>query len=159
MLTIDEAMRANVGGKDVLIIGPPSSGKTYLSGKLNGDHTIIHTDDYARYGYKESLYKLLEDIKKVTGNTIVEGVQGYRLLRKGAQLRCYYPDLVIELSASKGDIRKVYLKERDAKKLKYLASFNRMHDQILKDYLAIRNNKKPEWLKVFNDMRGRQSPT
>ena len=77
--------------KHIIIIGSPASGKTTLSLKLlEKGFKIIHTDDYMQYGFKDSLYKLLEDIQKLNlKNIVIEGILGYRLLRKGIELNCY----------------------------------------------------------------------
>src|SRR5690606_18231688 len=74
-------------GKNVLIIGYPGSGKTHLFNLIpKTDHKFIRTDDYISFGFEQSLYECLKDITDIqsTGrNTFIEGVQGYRLLRKG----------------------------------------------------------------------------
>ena len=87
--------------KKILIIGYPNSGKTTLFLKLskidtNSDRYYYHTDDYKKYEYKEQLYILMDELKGVE-NWIVEGIQGYRLLRKYAELEDpeYRPDLII----------------------------------------------------------------
>lgn len=144
-------------GLNVLIIGCPAAGKTFLADKLKGqnpdDHKLFHTDDYMRYGYKESLYKLLEDVEKIQSHTktIIEGVQGYRLLRKGVEFNCYYPDIVIELSVSEHRMLKTYREERIGKSIDSLYAFNKMHDKILKDYFAMHNPNKPKWIKINNE--------
>lgn len=141
---------------NVLIIGCPASGKTYLSNQLKlqhqDTHKFFHTDDYMKYGYKESLYALIEDVSKIQSHTktIIEGVQGYRLLRKGVELNCYYPDIVIELSVSEEIMLKTYRSERAGKKVESIYSFNKMHDRILNDYFAMNNPRKPKWLKIEN---------
>lgn len=38
-------------GKNIIMIGPPASGKTYLSQYFKESHDILHTDDYIQYGY------------------------------------------------------------------------------------------------------------
>lgn len=155
-MTIQEVLSLSIVDKNVLIIGPPASGKTWLSEQIrDGLHLVVHTDDYMKFGdYKESMYICLEDIKSsifYSINTIVEGVQGYRLLRKGVQTDSYYPDIVIELEISEKRMHETYKKERDSKKIKYLQSFNAAHQTILEDYFSLPNEKKPEWIKVYND--------
>lgn len=52
------------------------------------DHTLLHTDDYMEYGYKESVYKLIEDLESYRyENVIVEGIMGARLMRKLQELQ------------------------------------------------------------------------
>jgi adenylate kinase family enzyme len=151
MKTIEQVLQIDIENKNVLIIGCPASGKTYLSKKFKHEHKIIHTDDYIKFGYEQSMYQVLEDIKKSDKCTLVEGIQGYRLLRKGVQLDCYYPHIVIELMISEQHMIHIYKKERDEKKIKFLKGFNKMHDKIINDYFLLKNKNKPEWIKVFND--------
>jgi hypothetical protein len=147
-------VNVDVGTQNVLIIGCPASGKTYLSELLlkdNPGHKLYHSDKYIRHGYKEALYKLLEDLVKETKPTIVEGVQGYRLLRKGVELDCYYPDIVIELEITEARMFKTYAEQRRNKDASYLKGFNKMHQKILADYFAMENKHKPnQWLKLKN---------
>ena len=154
-MTIQEVLSLNIVDKNVLIIGPPASGKTWLCEQIsNTSHFTIRTDSYMLYGYNQSMYVCLDDIRNAMDfkmNTIVEGIQGYRLLRKGVELDCYYPDIVIELEISEKRMHETYKKERDPKKIKYLQSFNAAHQTILEDYFSLPNEKKPQWIKVYND--------
>lgn len=139
-------------GKNVLIIGCPASGKTYLANLLAAakNHAVIHTDDYKDHGYKESLYVMLKDIKRTAGCTIIEGVQGYRLLRKGVEYGCYYPDVVIELEVSQERMIQTYEESRPGKNLAAVKAFTKTHKTILADYLAMPNDRKPLWIKLKN---------
>ena len=150
-MTIEQVLKMDIEQKNVLIIGCPASGKTYLLNKFNTANKKIHTDDYISYGYENSMYKILDYLKATEEKTIVEGIQGYRLLRKGVQLDCYYPNVVIQLIISEQQMRKTYLNERDVKKIKYLKGFNKMHDKILNDYFLLKNNYKPEWFQIENN--------
>jgi cation diffusion facilitator CzcD-associated flavoprotein CzcO len=142
----------HIKGKDVVIIGPPASGKTFLSKLLESPaHTVLHTDDYVQFGYKEALYVLLNDLKHVDGNVIIEGVQGYRLLRKGVELSCYYPQVVIELQITQERMEQTYREQRPGKDFSYVKSFNKMHAKIKADYLAMENPSKPEWITIQNN--------
>lgn len=141
----------NIKNKNVLIIGPPASGKTTLAKELSKqylNHQLIHTDDYIHWGYEPALYALIGDIAKQFYNTIIEGVLGYRLLRKGVQLDCYYPDLVIEMQITAEQQARIYQQERDAKKLQYLKGFAATHEKILHDYFELIGDRKPEWIKI-----------
>lgn len=149
--------QVDIDHKNVVIIGWPASGKTYLSKLLQHDnpgHKIFHTDDYIHHGYEQSLYALLKDVLKHNGPLIVEGVQGYRLLRKGAEMNCFYPDIVIELEISEALMYKTYAEQRKTKDVSYLKGFNRMHTKILNDYHAYMEkkdiSKRPQWIKLKN---------
>jgi hypothetical protein len=90
--------------KIIVVIGLPLTGKSTITEMFVTqfpDYQVFHTDDYIQYGYEQSLYVLMEDIKKCKcEKIIIEGVQGYRLLRKGIQLGSFFPDLVVHVSAS-----------------------------------------------------------
>ncbi len=152
---ITSALEIDITGKNVLIIGCPASGKSYLGmllAGMNPGHDLIHTDDYMPLGYEPALYAILEHLQARDGSkpTIIEGVQGYRLLRKGVQLDSYYPDIVIELSISEDLMHRTYIRERNEKKRQYLKGFNGMHRKILNDYRALPNAKPPIWYEVKN---------
>lgn len=143
----------DIDDSNVLIIGCPASGKTYISnllGKDNPGHTLIHTDDYIKHGYEEALYVLLDDLKEIHNPAIIEGVLGYRLLRKGVELDCYYPDIVIELDISEALMFKTYSKERREKQISNLRGFNKSHQTILDKYKRMINKKPPKWIHVHN---------
>lgn len=88
--------------KIVVIIGKPCAGKTfvadYIQEEILSDHSIFHSDDYIDYGYKESLYALIKEMQyDPNPRKIVEGVQGYRFLRKNLELNYWTIDAVIEV--------------------------------------------------------------
>lgn len=131
----------DINGLNVLIIGPPGSGKTMSSNILKREsHRIIHTDDYIKFGHDESIKNILNDLKSISGHTIIEGVHGYRLLRNG-----YKPDLVIELQVSNETIKKI----EQIRGKKY-DGFIKANETILNEYLTTTTNK-PRWIKIQND--------
>jgi len=145
----------NIKNKNILIIGPPASGKTTFAielAKQNPLHQLIHSDDYMWAGYERALYEMMDDIAHAQDckevNTIVEGVQGYRALRKGAQVEWYKPDLVIEMEVTREQQAAIYENERDPAKLKYLKGFAATHNKILNDYFELIGARKPEWIKI-----------
>lgn len=85
----------------VIIIGPPDGGKSYLTDQLAleyPDHKVYHTDDYISWGWDQAIDAIIFDIERDNAEKIiVEGVQGYRLLRKWAENPQYNKraDLVI----------------------------------------------------------------
>lgn len=145
----------NIKNKNVLIIGPPASGKTTLAlelSKQNPRHQLIHSDDYMWAGYERALYEMMDVIRHAQECkevfTIVEGVQGYRALRKGVQVGWYKPDLVIEMEVAREQQAAIYENERDPAKLQYLKGFDKMHQKILADYFELVGDRKPEWIKI-----------
>lgn len=140
-------------GKNVLIIGCPASGKTFLSNKISRfTHNIIHTDDYLNLGYEVGMYAAMDMAMFSVKPSIVEGVLGYRMLRKGIELGSYFPDIVIELLIPYKRQEKTYAKERDKNKLKYLKQFDETHLKILNEYhYECPKEKRPEWIKYLNE--------
>lgn len=145
--------------QNIVIIGCPASGKTTLAKELakRTGQKVVHTDDYIGFGYKESLYVLMADLMEQDRAVIVEGVQGYRLLRKGVEMGCIYPDIVIELKVSPEQVERVYRTERvwDKRRsvdkvVKNLEAFNKMHETILADYAQMKNPHPPEWIVIEN---------
>jgi len=77
----------------ILIIGYPNSGKTTLFEELTAlpefsQHFKLQTDDYKEYPYVEQLYIIMDELG-TREKWIVEGIQGYRLLRKYIQTEDY----------------------------------------------------------------------
>lgn len=144
----------DIGKKSVVIIGWPASGKTYVSNQLwkdNPDHNMFHTDDYMHHGFVDALYALLKDIKKSKKPVIVEGMQGYRLLRKGVELDCFYPDIVIELEITEKRMLQTYAEQRPGRDTRALKGFIHAQQKILNDYKRMYNTHKPQWHLLKNN--------
>jgi hypothetical protein len=147
-----DILAADLSGKTVLVIGHPATGKTTLA-KALAERTglpLFHGDDFLEPNAVEGMYLLLERLVSENRPYIVEGVAGYRLLRKGVERGCFYPDVVIELTAPFEQIERVYAQERTATKVKNLPAFIKGLDTVLREYRAMENGKKPEWITVEN---------
>jgi len=141
----------NIENKNILVIGCPGSGKTTIAKTLNAyNHEVIHTDDYIKYGYENALYKLLADVTSKTKNTIIEGVLGYRLLRKGVELNSYYPDVVLEIETTEAQFNKVY-EVRGVEKIKGVKTMIKSNESVLNDYKKLFNPNPPTWIKYQNE--------
>ena len=156
-MTYADLLTLDLTGKSVAIIGCPASGKTTLARRL-AERTgtrLVETDSYLGYEYKAALYEMIErDLMPFNGAVIVEGVQGYRLLRKGVEGWegwHFYPDIVIELKVTDEQVERVYHTERKGKKVGSLTAFNKMHDTILGKYRAMENRRPPKWYTVQNE--------
>lgn len=157
-MTISQALAPPITGLNVVIIGYPATGKTYFSKLLaerNPTHRLFHTDDYLlRYNGVEAMYacmgEVIEAIEAGTP-TIVEGIAGYRMLRKGVQLDSYYPHIVFEMLAPFEQIKRTYRNDpnRSADKVKNLPAFCKAQDTIKKDYLTTVPSL-PRWVLVEN---------
>lgn len=85
----------------IVIIGIRNSGKTYLANKLSEDlkdFRVFRADRYLDLPYVEQLYALYDDVEKHEGNWIVEGIQGYRFIRRAP---AEWVDLVIHMGVDK----------------------------------------------------------
>lgn len=140
----------------VVIIGAPGSGKTYITEALalsNPNHIVIHTDDYIVFWYEQSLYKLLEDLQseKFKGKKlIIEWVWAYRLLRKWVETDSFYPDAVIEVTASTSQLDGVY--ESRGKNPATVHSMQKGNETVLAKYKALENKHPPQWLYYDNNI-------
>ena len=134
-MNLQDILAFNFEKKNVCIIGHPASGKTHLSNLICPNHHKIHTDSYIGEGYLAALHSTLHEIHNTDKHTLVEGVICYRLLRKGVELASYYPDIIIRIEISPSKQKEIYEKERDAKKLKYMDSFNKSDDTLFNQFL------------------------
>lgn len=139
-MTLTELLSLDIAGKDVAIIGIPSSGKTWLANKLsNPYHETIHTDSFLEAGFDgaqliDAVFEQMADCRARQRPVIVEGCMVYHLLLEGI-MNGYKPDLIINLEISRGKQREIYLKERDSRKIMWLQKFNEMSLLTLNRYL------------------------
>lgn len=158
--TIKEALRLPLAGLNVCIIGHPATGKTFFGGHLalcNPLHTLFKCDDYLKdHDGVQAMYACLGDVVEAieAGKpTIVEGIAGYRMLRKGVELDSYYPDVVFEMIAPLEQIMRVYETDplRSSKNAKNIAAFCKAQETIKAQYLAnVPDDKAPNWIKIEN---------
>lgn len=121
---------------NVVIIGYAATGKTTFSNALKFDGSLYHTDDYLKYGSVESLYVLMEDLKKDSNPLkVIEGIGGYRLLRKGVELNNFSADLIINCVASK-EVRYDRIKVR-GKDIQATFNMDKACEKIWNDYLLL----------------------
>jgi len=133
-------IKLSIEEKIIVIVGLPASGKSFLANEVleqyeKRNYKMFRTDDYIKYGFEESLYKLMDDLRRdLSPRKIIEGVQGYRLLRKGLQLGTFNPDVVIVVAAS-SEQRHERFKKRPDKKLN--RGFDATLEKIWADYLEL----------------------
>jgi len=140
--------------KHIIIYGHSKTGKVFLAKKISekiGCKLII-SDDYMNLGWSDNMYYIRDLLKNelLETQTIFEGVQTCRLLRKGVQFNDYYPDLIIHITCNYESIVQSYYNDRQQYKLKggKVKRFNeKILDKIFFEWydILIRNypNKKP----------------
>jgi len=130
----------------VVIIGPPGSGKTYVGTVLaeQSGLPLYSTDKFLGDGHVKALYAVME----LAGDEgwIIEGMVGYRLLRKRKQLGLPAPDLVIELGASDQQITASYAERGKHCNLRHIRNFCAAHDSVLKDYWQLDGEEPRIWI-------------
>lgn len=146
----------------VVVIGPPGSGKTHVGTLLaeSSGLPLYCTDQYLHDGHVAALYYVMKAVKDE--GWIVEGMIGYRLLRKRAQLGMPPPDIVIELEASDQDIVNAYRARNKKCNLEDIRKFCKAHESVLEDYFLLDSEQPKVWIygesrhlaPLFNDMIG-----
>ena len=130
----------------VVIIGPPGSGKTHVATVLgeSSDLPIYRTDKFLGDGHVKALYSVID----ATGDEgyIIEGMIGYRLLRKLKQLKLPAPDIVIQLEADDFMIEESYAKRNKVVNLNRLKTFCKAHEKVLDDYYKLDGEEPAIWI-------------
>lgn len=130
----------------VVIIGPPGSGKTHVASVLaeSSGLPVYCTDGFLGDGHVAALYALM----KAVGDDgwIVEGMIGYRFLRKRKQLSLPAPDIVIQLDASDEQISQAYAARGKTCNLKIIRNFCAAHEKVLNDYLRLDGDEPQIWV-------------
>lgn len=151
-MTKNEFLNYNFSDKNIIIIGKPSSGKTYISELLNKkltNHKLIHTDDFKQYNEDTAINHILNVIKNSRYH-IIEGMLGYRLLLRGIKYKMYYPDIMINIKISFPTLIKSYTSKNI--NINSIKGFCIAYDKMLKEFLNI-NNSKIEVIDIKNDDR------
>jgi hypothetical protein len=130
----------------VVIIGPPGSGKSHVATVLgeSSELPIYRTDKFLSDGHVQALYSVID----AAGDEgyIIEGMVGYRLLRKLKQLKLPPPDIVIQLEADDFMIEESYAKRNKVCNIKRLRAFCKAHDTVLEDYYQLDGEEPKIWI-------------
>lgn len=131
----DSDVRALSGARVVVVIGLSAAGKTTVTEEISeilSEHSVYHTDDYIDYGYEQSLYVLMKDLNGDPNPLkIVEGVQGFRFLRKNAQTGMFPVDAVVIVDCPHEERARRYA----ARRKEIPQSFDRNLETVFKGYL------------------------
>lgn len=81
-----------------------------------------------------SIYKVIDEMRHLKGPFLIEGIGGYRLLRKLAQMEIFTPDLIIDVQRSMDDIAKTYVLERPDKDWKKVLAMVKANKTVFNQY-------------------------
>lgn len=123
----------------VVIVGYPASGKSTLTNQLENkypEYAVYRDIDFIKNGYVNGLYDLRERIKTdAKQKIIVEGVMGYRFLRKGVQEKDFNADLIIVVKTSEKK-RELRYRKRDYNKYKHLKGLHSGLENIWHEFMV-----------------------
>lgn len=131
------------GASSIVIVGKTKSGKVSIAKKLAKElrYPLFISDDFINENDREgSLYTLMNAIHPFYNSKepfIVEGILGYRLLRKGAQTGLFLPDILIQTKCKDETIIYFYDKEGEGHKIKHMLAFNKGLNKIWNEYMQI----------------------
>lgn len=137
----------------IFVLGATKSGKVTIAKELSrrlDDRTLFMSDDYIRlYGQNEALDMLDKDMNEYYYSgyrIIIEGILGFRLLRRMAKNGYHLPDMVIKTECNKQTISYFYSVEEPEKNLNSVMGFNSGLESIWNQTLEIvhsQNRKLP----------------
>jgi len=138
----------------VVVIGPPGSGKTHVATVLAeaSGLPLYSTDVYLGNGHVAALYVMMQALGD--DGWIVEGMIGYRFLRKLRQLGLPPPDIVIQLDADDEQIRAAYAKRSKPCNIKIIRSFCKAHEKVLSDYYLLDGEQPKVWVHAQSNHLG-----
>jgi adenylate kinase family enzyme len=133
--------------KTIIILGYTKTGKVTIAKKLAQklNYPLFESDYYINIeDRKQSLYNLIDDILPYYQSNqplIIEGILGFRLLRKGLQLNNFSPDLIIKTKCNDETIKHFYRVDNEESKINRALSFNKGLNKIWDEYKEmLRNN-------------------
>jgi len=131
----------------VIIIGPPGSGKSVVGNLLAESSGLpLYSTEELTTGNKA--LTALKAIMHLCGDEgfIMEGMIGYRWLRKQKEMELPMPDIVIQLDASDDEIE-VAMASRDKHcNVKLIRKFCSAHEKVLADYYLLDEDRPKVWI-------------
>jgi len=155
-MLIRDILQLDLVRKNVVITGNPASGKTHLANlmkKAYPYHKFISTDEFMEYGFEDALYELMRAIKEIGNYVIIEGVLGYRLLRKGVERDEFYPEMVINMDTPEEEIEKVYAERGQSEKFIKVKSMIKGNKTVYDLYLGMDNPHKPIIINAVRNLK------
>lgn len=136
------------GAKTIVVAGFTKTGKITISNKLSEElgYPIIKSDDFKveQFGTTKALFAFMGECLSYYNTrqpVIIEGVKAFRLLRKGLQLRSFYPDVIIKTECNEATIRHFYKKDGEEEKADRAMSFNKGLQTTWDSYLSLLDEK------------------
>jgi hypothetical protein len=136
------------GASTIVVAGFTKTGKITISNKLSEElgYPIIKSDDFKveQFGTTKALFAFMGECLSYYNTrkpVIIEGVKAFRLLRKGLQLRSFYPDVIIRTECNEATIRHFYKKDGEEEKADRAVSFNKGLQTTWDSYLLMLDEK------------------
>jgi hypothetical protein len=136
------------GASTIVVAGFTKTGKITISNKLSEElgYPIIKSDDFKveQFGTTKALFAFMGECLSYYNTrkpVIIEGVKAFRLLRKGLQLRSFYPDVIIRTECNEATIRHFYKKDGEEEKADRAMSFNKGLQTTWDSYLLMLDEK------------------
>jgi hypothetical protein len=146
-LVTPQLLKKIEGANTIVVAGFTKTGKITISNKLSEElgYPVIKSDDFKheQFGNK-ALFAFMGECLSYYNTrkpVIIEGVKVFRLLRKGLQLRNFYPDVVIRTECNEATIRHFYKKDGEEEKADRAMSFNKGLQTTWESYLSLSEDK------------------
>lgn len=141
-------LKFDFSNRNILIIGKPSAGKTFVSNILSKkftNHSLIHTDDFLKYPKETQAKEILISLFTYKRH-IIEGNICYQLLLE----KNYLPDVIINITISNSTLHDNYRHhDTDSNALLY---YSKLDD--IKYLKFMQQNKNPvEIINIDNNNR------
>ncbi len=131
----------------VVVIGPPGSGKSKVGNLLAESSGLpLYSTEELTTGNKA--LTALKTIMHLCGDEgfIMEGMIGYRWLRKHKEMELPCPDIVIQLEASDEEIEDAMSKRDKHCNTKLIRKFCAAHEKVLEDYYLLDEERPKVWI-------------
>jgi len=140
----------------IFVIGYTKTGKITIARKLAKElnRTLLISDEFIeKYGHEDAITYLENELQQYYYSVtpiIVEGILGFRLLRKLAKDGYIVPDLIIKTQCNEATITHFYNKDGEGYKITRALGFNKGLEKIWNEYLYFihSNFKKPKLLNL-----------
>lgn len=128
----------------IFVVGVTKSGKITIAKELSkqlDNRILLISDEYVeKYDHNDALNMLERDMNENYYSTfpiIVEGILGFRLLRRMSQNGYHLPNIVIKTECNENTIRHFYQLEEQNKNLNSVFGFNKGLNSIWLETLEI----------------------